>query len=269
MIFRGINHSHNKVYRRFWRSISSHYADSNVAFTFPMSCRSLVSHLTKSISHPQHHAGITDPRLLTMPPLMYFPHASTNNHPVSVSECPEPRAYAAVLLLLRAIDARPTLVVVRRAPVMRRHAGQLALPGGLFDASRDRCMMDTAVRETKEEIGVCLHNHSLNVVGALDRSFMSERSLIQVEAYVGITECVDLPYVLQACEVQHCLEVPLEVLCDAKNYDSNGSFYDNEIKQIWNGPTFRIIEHGEPTVIWGLTARIIAYFLKSISHENT
>jgi 8-oxo-dGTP pyrophosphatase MutT (NUDIX family) len=46
----------------------------------------------------------------------------------------------------------PALLITRRAPTMRNHAGQWALPGGRHDAGESA--VDAALRELREETGV-------------------------------------------------------------------------------------------------------------------
>lgn len=48
----------------------------------------------------------------------------------------------------------PTIHLIRRASHLRTHPGQLSLPGGRFDEDADQTILDTAMRETAEE--VCL-----------------------------------------------------------------------------------------------------------------
>jgi 8-oxo-dGTP pyrophosphatase MutT (NUDIX family) len=45
----------------------------------------------------------------------------------------------------------PAILLTRRAPRMRAHAGQFALPGGRLDAGEDA--VDAALRELSEEVG--------------------------------------------------------------------------------------------------------------------
>lgn len=61
-------------------------------------------------------------------------------------------AAAALVPVYRDEDGEIRLVLVRRAEG-GTHGGQLALPGGKRDA-QDRSMLDTALRETWEEIGL-------------------------------------------------------------------------------------------------------------------
>ncbi len=61
---------------------------------------------------------------------------------------------AAVAILIAPADGQPAYVLTRRAPTMRRGAGNFALPGGAAEPGEDA--VQTAIRETAEELGVVL-----------------------------------------------------------------------------------------------------------------
>ncbi|HEY8641416.1 MAG TPA: CoA pyrophosphatase [Candidatus Dormibacteraeota bacterium] len=73
-----------------------------------------------------------------------------------------PAAVAVALLANRA--GAPCFLITRRAPDLRRHAGQWALPGGRLDPGESPAA--AAMRELWEEIGV--PNAGVEVAGALD-----------------------------------------------------------------------------------------------------
>jgi len=74
------------------------------------------------------------------------------------------RSAAVLVPVFRDAEGELRLVlVVRAAPGV--HGGQLGLPGGTAEAS-DRSMLDTALRETREEIGLAVAD--IEVLAALD-----------------------------------------------------------------------------------------------------
>jgi 8-oxo-dGTP pyrophosphatase MutT (NUDIX family) len=77
----------------------------------------------------------------------------------------EARRHAAVAVaLVGDSEGRACFVLTRRAPRLRRHAGQWALPGGGLDAGE--APAQAALRELEEEVGLRLPGSA--VLGALD-----------------------------------------------------------------------------------------------------
>lgn len=78
----------------------------------------------------------------------------------------EPNGYkpAAVALAVVTAPAGPGIWLTERAPTLRAHAGQFALPGGRLDAGEDA--IAAALRELHEELGVELKRS--DVLGLLD-----------------------------------------------------------------------------------------------------
>jgi len=71
---------------------------------------------------------------------------------------------AAVAVCVTVRDGLPCLLLTRRAPGLRVHAGQWALPGGRREAGETA--IDGALRELAEEVGLALGTDS--VLGLLD-----------------------------------------------------------------------------------------------------
>jgi 8-oxo-dGTP pyrophosphatase MutT (NUDIX family) len=71
---------------------------------------------------------------------------------------------AAVAVCVVTRDGVPALLITRRAPALRNHAGQWALPGGRRDAGESA--RDAALRELREETGVAVTPDA--VLGVLD-----------------------------------------------------------------------------------------------------
>jgi 8-oxo-dGTP pyrophosphatase MutT (NUDIX family) len=77
---------------------------------------------------------------------------------------PPLRAAAVAVALVPGDDGRPCFVLTRRAPRLRAHSGQWALPGGRLDAGETP--EAAALRELAEEVGLAAA--PANVLGRLD-----------------------------------------------------------------------------------------------------
>lgn len=154
---------------------------------------------------------------------------------------------AAVLALIEASpDATGTeegkLVYVERSPALRKHAGQIAFPGGAADAG-DADLVDTALREAGEEIG--LDRAVVRRLGSLPAAHVAV-SGFDVATVVGwapppLSIGVNDPH-----EVAAVLSVGLAQLADP----------DNRVTAVhpngYSGPAFTI----EGVFLWGLTAHL-------------
>ena len=79
--------------------------------------------------------------------------------------CEGMRCASVALVIGRAADSgAPCFILTRRAKTLGSHAGQWALPGGRRDPGET--VVDTALRETHEEIGIQLGHDA--VLGLLD-----------------------------------------------------------------------------------------------------
>ena len=76
----------------------------------------------------------------------------------------EPLTPAAVLFPIVLHEGGHTVLLTQRTAHLRDHAGQISFPGGRVEA-HDRSPMDTALRETEEEIG--LARERVEIVGFL------------------------------------------------------------------------------------------------------
>ena len=127
-----------------------------------------------------------------------------------------------------------------------RWSGQMALPGGKRD-SEDDDLADTAIRETREEVGLQLGPP----LARLDDQRGRARPGV-VATYVFTLEHRP-PLVPQAAEVAAAFWAPIPALFDPAA----------TTRFRWSGIPFPAIEH-EGRVIWGLTHRILQTFADAV-----
>ena len=157
---------------------------------------------------------------------------------------------AAVLMAL--VDRREGLSVLltRRRDDLAHHAGQVSFPGGMAEPG-DKSPLDTALRETEEEIG--LDRSRIEIVGRLG-DYVT-KSGFKIAPFVGL---VEPPFELTPCphEVAEVFEVPLSFLLDTGNHRLI------ERKNSVNLRTYEMT-HGAYR-IWGITAAMIVSFCELV-----
>ena len=153
------------------------------------------------------------------------------------------RRQAAVLVPLFA-RSEPGLLLTRRAPWLRKHAGQVAFPGGMRDES-DPSLRFTALREAQEEIG--LPPEAVRVIGTLPA--VGSSSGFQVTPVVGII-APDLPLQPSADEVDAIFEMPLQEALRLSRYTPLDIHRGDMTHRVW-------LSWYQQYFVWGMTAGII------------
>lgn len=158
---------------------------------------------------------------------------------------------AAVLIPVIARE-EPTVLLTRRTETLRKHAGQVAFPGGRIDPD-DNGPVAAALREAHEE--VALPPAQVEVIGAIDA--YETGTGYRIVPVVGVVP-PDLPLVPAQVEVAAVFEVPLDYLLDPANHQVQ--------KAEWQGRqrSFYVIEW-ETHRIWGATAGIIVNLAKRLA----
>jgi len=124
---------------------------------------------------------------------------------------PRPAVDAAVLVPVTD-RPEPGVILTRRTETLKRHAGQVAFPGGRVDPG-DADVVAAALREAEEEIG--LPPGRVTVIGPADR--YRTVTGFQVTPVVGVIP-PDLPLEKREAEVADVFEVPLAFLLDTANH---------------------------------------------------
>lgn len=119
---------------------------------------------------------------------------------------------ASVLMPIVLRETGPTMLLTQRTAHLSDHGGQISFPGGRVE-QHDSSPIDTALRETEEEVG--LHRRHVEVVGTLP-DYLTGTGF-RVTPVVSI---VAPPFDLRAdpFEVAEIFEVPLAFLMDGANH---------------------------------------------------
>ena len=159
---------------------------------------------------------------------------------------------AAVALILRETrDDVELLFITRAARDDDPWSGQIAFPGGRYHTT-DETLEDTAVRETREEVGLELHRDGA-VIGALDelRPRIPALPPVIVRPFVATVSADATPGLSD--EVAGHFWAPLAAILDP------AATRETEIV-VRRTPTTRPAIHYEGHVIWGMTEHILRSF---------
>ena len=160
---------------------------------------------------------------------------------------------AAVALLIRPRDQLELLMIKRAIHERDPWSGHMALPGGRR-AAGDAELIDTAIRETSEEVGITL-GRDRDFVAALDEVGPRTPRLppIIISPFV-FAVAPDATATIDAREVEAAIWMPLAAL-----RDENAA--SEILIELEGSPrAFPSLQYGE-YVIWGLTHRILTQFL--------
>jgi len=141
------------------------------------------------------------------------------------------------------------LIFTLRSNTVRDHKGQISFPGGIIE-KEDNSKIETALRETEEELGISEDN--IMVLGKME-------DLITVTGYriTPVVGEVMFPFemTVNRAEIDQVIQVPLNHLLDKKNVGEMMIEYEGKP---YNLVTFQYKKH----IIWGATARMLKRFLR-------
>lgn len=147
---------------------------------------------------------------------------------------------ASVLVLL--YGREPRIVMTVKPKNLRIHAGEVSFPGGKHE-KYDADLLDTALRETREEIGLNVRRDQ--VIGQL-KDVTTLNTGFRITPFVAVLDEI-LPLSANH-EVQEILHIPLGPLLNTIEDDT-----DPKHRFIREMYTFR---HGD-RIVWGASARIL------------
>jgi 8-oxo-dGTP pyrophosphatase MutT (NUDIX family) len=164
---------------------------------------------------------------------------------------------AAVMLILTVIKDQLQILFTHRTDTVSTHKDQVSLPGGLKEKN-DKNLIQTAIRETNEEIGILFHEDE--IIGTLP--LMESISNYQIQPFICFKENIEQP-VINEDEVKHIFMIPIDWILNNTN---------------WNYQIIKTSDHKERNVIvfqpyqsevvWGITAQIMVSFSNRLLWET-
>lgn len=157
---------------------------------------------------------------------------------------------AAVLLAMFERDGEARVVLTKRPDTMPSHQGEIAFPGGKYDAAVDDSLIATALREAHEEVGLVAT--AVEIVGALT-PLRTVASSFVITPFVGF--CATEPdLVPHEREVVSVFDVALGELLDPETHR----------REVWPVRDTELhvdfyLLPGE--TVWGATARMLTDLL--------
>jgi 8-oxo-dGTP pyrophosphatase MutT (NUDIX family) len=156
---------------------------------------------------------------------------------------------SAVLVPIYYKQGQYYILFTKRTERVKEHKGQISFPGGARQEG-DRALLDTALRECAEEIG--LVSSQVEVLGELDDT-LTETSNYIISPFVGI---IPWPYQFKVdgWETEEIIEVPILALMDE-------NCLRKETRTVGGQQVTSYFYRYQRRVIWGATARILHQFL--------
>jgi 8-oxo-dGTP pyrophosphatase MutT (NUDIX family) len=174
--------------------------------------------------------------------------------PVATSSHPRPdrRMEAAVSVVLRMRERLDFLLIKRATSPRDPWSGQIALPGGRYDAT-DPDLTATAMRETLEETGVDLMSSGVRLGRLLDVNPATPRLPKMRIAPFAFAVPPQTEALVASHELEQVFWVPVDALLSPESVSSVTIRFDDGERDF---PSYALVgEH-----VWGLTHRILADF---------
>jgi len=165
-----------------------------------------------------------------------------------------PPRICAVMIAIYQETQQLILPMMLRPTKSRAHPGQISFPGGKRE-EQDQDLIETAIRETEEEIGVSVSR--TNVIGSLTPVYIPPSNSL-VTPIIGYLDGKP-SYTPAPDEVDRVLDVKIEDLRNPANKKAKKVILTNG--EYFNMPAFAVND----VFIWGGTARMIMELNKLVT----
>lgn len=175
--------------------------------------------------------------------------------PVVEEGAPDQLVPAAVLIPIVLREEGLTVLFTQRTDHLHDHAGQVAFPGGRYEAADNSPVM-TALRETEEEIG--LSRSHIEILGLLPE-YRTGTGFLVTPVVALVTPPFELR--LDDFEVAAVFETPLGFLLDASNHQRHSAEIRGKLRHFYAMPY-------EGYYIWGATAGMVVSFHRHLFGQH-
>lgn len=155
---------------------------------------------------------------------------------------------SSVLVIIYGSD--PKLLMIEKSRHLNNHAGEIAFPGGKW-TDDDIDLLDTALRETKEEIGLSISRD--DVIGQLE-NVMTLNSGYTITPFVCIID--KIPQLKADSEVESILHMPMISLL--QTLDDDRDLGHQSLQEMY---TFTYNDR----IVWGASARILKQLVNRLA----
>jgi peroxisomal coenzyme A diphosphatase NUDT7 len=191
---------------------------------------------------------------------------------------------SAILVPLVEIEGEEHLLFEIRSDNIRQ-GGEVCFPGGHYDSGKDADYLETALRETREELGI--ERQSINLIGQLD-TLVSPRGII-VECFLGAVDIDGLDELfLDTEEVAEVFTVPVRWFVENPpevyhtRVETQSSYIDDQgqkkvllpVEDLGLPARYKrnrsewirrvLVYRRDSQVIWGLTAAIVENLIEQL-----
>ena len=161
---------------------------------------------------------------------------------------------SAVLVLLYTKEDELYFPVIQRQAYKGVHSNQISFPGGKKEET-DNSLLETALRETEEEIGIS--QSGIEVIGELTQIYIPPSNFM-VNVFLAFYQ-EEPNFVREEKEVKEVIEIPLSTIMDEKRVKETEVLMQGGLKL--KTPYLDL----ENKVVWGATAAVLAELKEILS----
>jgi 8-oxo-dGTP pyrophosphatase MutT (NUDIX family) len=207
----------------------------------------------------QHHfisrlAQVLDQPLPGFEAQLKMSHPFRRNYPVFSDTA---RSAAVLILFYQKAEEWHIPLIHRSSDNPKdRHSGQISFPGGRLEKN-DKSLMDTALREAEEEIGISAKD--VIIIGKLSEIYIPISNFL-VHPFVGHLNYTP-EFSLQPSEVKDLLEAKFQLFLQIENIKRASIPMGQNI--LTDVPYFDV----DGQVVWGATAMILSELVELFGNE--